>query len=660
MTGNMLVFHDTSTELNELIEHVRKNQPNLCAQDVDMVRAAQAAEGEVWSPQLPPYRAWASRGEAGVGDQGRQGADGDLLVVGALGMGLSDEEREKLLAHAAERGGVEERIGKDGAAPFPSAGPTAPARERMGDDLRGALRVRQDADGYALVGFDLRRLAAAAGSDDGLVVSLPAFVDGVPVVRVTAEAFTRRLVQGVGVRLLAMPDTVQIVGANAFLALSVQHIHVGAGVRVLGEQPCDLAGVSPRLKRREYSVDVRNGRFCARDGNLFADGGSTLLFLASPYDERIELPAGVERIGASAFAAGCESPSVVSCPPTLARVDAKGWDDAVWLCPSEALAHRPLAARGVRLAGPRAVELDGCWYDFDDAGAVLVAGPPAPTSVSKRFAAAAAVRAATLRGQSAVEQAPSPGQVAHVAAHSAAPEDALVLPRSVEGRPLVRVGVRALPYAPASLVVADTVRVVERDNACRNAKRLVLPEGLEAIGAHCFCSRILEGPVSIPASVRSIGEGSFEYAVCRLERTGTIVHVSADQLLTCFLTDAEDGVPFDYGRYDELLRSGKNLPDKLGAVLHRLTVPYRLEDATRTALVAYLRDHEHEAQQRVAQEGDRAMVEALVRDGFVDERTFDRQIELLRACNRTDCVLYLMEQHRAQSKPTSVKDRFAL
>ena len=351
---------------------------------------------------------------------------------------------------------------------------------------------------------------------------------------------------------------------------------------------------------------------------------------------------------------------MVSCPPTLARVDAKGWDDAVWLCPSEALAHRPLAARGVRLAGPRAVELDGCWYDFDDAGAVLVAGPPAPTSVSKRFAAAAAVRAATLRGQSAVEQAPSPGQVAHVAAHSAAPEDALVLPRSVQGRPLVRVGVRALPYAPASLVVADTVRVVERDNACRNAKRLVLPEGLEAIGPHCFCSRILEGPVSIPASVRSIGEGSFEYAVCRLERTGTIVHVSADQLLTCFLTDAEDGVPFDYGRYDELLRSGKNLPDKLGAVLHRLTVPYRLEDATRTALVAYLRDHEHEAQQRVAQEGDRAMVEALVRDGFVDERTFDRQIELLRACNRTDCVLYLMEQHRAQSKPTSAKERFAL
>ena len=640
MPTDDLVFYDIETPIDELIVQVHENELALAPSEVDVVDAARAIDGEVWSPQLPPYRAWAAQG-------GEKGADGDLLVVGSWGRGLSDEEREALLAQATER----ERRG--------DAARAQDARLEA-VDLRGALRVRRDEDGYAIVAVDLRRFASAVGRSECLVVNLPAYLGGVPVVRIAAEAFARRFVQGVGVRLLAIPDTVERIGANAFLALSVQHIHVGAGVRILGEQPCDLAGVSPRLKRREYSVDVRNERFSSRDGNLFADGGATLLFLASPYDERIELPKGVECIGAAAFAAGCEPPSVVSCPATLARVDAKGWDDAVWLCPPEAPAHRPLAARGVRLAGLQAVELDGCWYDFDGAGAVLVAGPPAPTSVSKRFAAAAAVRAATLRGQSAVEQAPSPGQVAHSAAHSVAPEDVLVLPRAVEGRPLVRVGVRALPYAPASLVVADTVRVVERDNACRNAKRLALPEGLEVIGAHCFCSRILEGPVSVPASVRSIGEGSFEYAVCRLEHTGTIVHVSADQLLTCFLTDAADGVPFDYGRYDEQLRSGKNLPDKLGAVLHRLTVPYRLEDATRTALVAYLRDHEREAQERVAQEGDRAMVEALVRDGFVDERTFDRQIELLRACNRTDCVLYLMEQHRAQTKPASVKDRFAL
>lgn len=640
MSMDELVFYDLETPVEELIVHVHKNRRIVAASEVDMVDAARAAEGEVWSPQLPSYDEWKAQGRTG-------GTDGDLLVVGSLGMGLSDDEREELLSQAIERKRPSVDVREGG------------ARSQTAD-LRGAIGVRCDEDGYAVVAVDLRRFAAAIGHAEGLVVVLPALIDGVPVVRIAAEAFARRYVQGVGVRLLVIPDTVERIGANAFLALSVQRIHLGAGVRILGEQPCDLAGVSPRLRRREYSVEAGNGRFCARDGNLFADGGTSLLFLASPYDERVDLPAGIERIGSAAFAAGCEPPSVVSCPATLARVDAKGWDDAVWLCPPEALAHRPLAARGVRLAGPRAVELDGCWYDFDEAGAVLVAGPPAPTSVSIRFATAAAVRAATLRGQSAVTQAPSPGQEAHVAAHAAAPEDVLVLPRSVDGRPLVRVGVRALPYAPASLVVADTVRVVERDNACRGTKRLALPEGLEAIGAHCFCSRILEGPVSIPASVRSIGEGSFEYAVCRLEHTGTVVHVSADQLLTCFLVDAPAGVPFDYGRYDELLRSGKNLPDKLGAMLHRLTVPYRLDDATRAALVGYLRDREREAQQRVAQEGERAMVEALVRDGFIDERTFDRQIELLRACNRTDCVLYLMERHREQAKPTSAKERFSL
>lgn len=640
MSTDDLVFFDESTPIEDLIVHVHKNEPAIGTGEIDVLDAARAVDGEVWSPQLPAFRAWEAHGRV-------EGTDGDLLVVGSLGMGLTDEEREELLAQATEQ----ERRG---------AGTEADAERSEAIDLRGALGVRRDEDGYAVVAVDLRRYAKAVGKSEGLVVALPSRLGGVPVVRVAAEAFARRFVQGVGVRLLVIPDTVERIGANAFSALSVRHIHVGAGVRVLGEQPCDLAGVSPRLRRREYSVDARNERFSARDGNLFSDGGASLLFLASPYAERIELPEGVERIGASAFAAGCEPPSVVSCPATLARVDAKGWDDAVWLCPPEALAHRPLAARGVRLAGPAAVEREGCWYDFDEAGAVLVAGPPAPTSVSKRFAAAAAVRAATLRGQSAVAQAPSPGREAHAAAHATAPEDVLVLPRAVEGRPLVRVGVRALPYAPASLVVADTVRVIERDNACRNAKRIALPKGLEVIGAHCFCSRILDGPVSVPASVRSIGEGSFEYAVCRLEHAGTIVHVSADQLLTCFLTEPADDVPFDYGRYDELMRSGKNLPDKLGAVLHRLTVPYRLEDATRTALVAYLRDHEREAQERVAQEGERAMVEALVRDGFIDERTFDRQIELLRACNRTDCVLYLMEQHRAAAKPTTSKERFAL
>ena len=41
---------------------------------------------------------------------------------------------------------------------------------------------------------------------------------------------------------------------------------------------------------------------------------------------------------------------------------------------------------------------------------------------------------------------------------SASASDVLALPRQVEGRPLVRIGVRALPFAPASVVVPETVR----------------------------------------------------------------------------------------------------------------------------------------------------------------------------------------------------------
>lgn len=371
---------------------------------------------------------------------------------------------------------------------------------------------------------------------------------------------------------------------------------------------------------------------------------------------------------------------MVDCSAALARVDSRSWDDAVWRCPVEAPAYRALRKRGVRLAGPAAVELEGCWYDFDAEGAVLVAGPPKPISVSRRFAEQAAVRAVAVRGKDEVADdadvcALSPAAAAAEAATefaasgeagstvgyvSASASDVLALPRQVEGRPLVRIGVRALPFAPASVVVPDTVRIIERDNACRGTKRLILPEGLVSIGAHCFWSRKLEGPVLIPASVRSVGEGSFEYAVCRLSHVGAIVHVSADQLLTCFLTDASDGVPFDFGRYDELLRSGKNLPDRLGALLHRLAVPYRLADDMRSVLVSHLRGYGREAQERIAREGDRNMVEALVKAGFIDDASFDRQIELLRACNRTDCVAYLMEHHRAQAKPTSAKERFAL
>ena len=443
MMENTLVYHGAHAPIEELLDHAIKNPVRLDARDVEVVEAARAVEGEVWSPQLPAYRAWAAEGEAGD-VAGGAGREGDLYSAGALWMGEFDE----LLAQAAERDAADAQ---------------ETPRARMEEGLRGAVGVRQVPGGYALTAFDLRRFAAAVGQSDDLAVLLPAYVDGIPVVRVAVEAFARRFVQGVGALLLVVPDTVEHIAANAFAAMSAQRIHIGRGVSQLGEQRCDLAGVSPRLARREYSVDAGNARYLAREGNLFSDGGRELVFLASPYGERVSLPDGVERVASSAFADGCEPPAVVDCSAALARVDSRSWDDAVWRCPVEAPAYRALRKRGVRLAGPAAVELEGCWYDFDAEGAVLVAGPPKPISVSRRFAEQAAVRAVAVRGKDEVADdadvcALSPAAAAAEAATefaasgeagstvgyvSASASDVLALPRQVEGRPLVRIGVRA-------------------------------------------------------------------------------------------------------------------------------------------------------------------------------------------------------------------------
>ncbi|MEE0594167.1 MAG: hypothetical protein UCO86_10905, partial [Eggerthella lenta] len=263
MMENTLVYHGAHAPIEELLDHAIKNPVRLDARDVEVVEAARAVEGEVWSPQLPAYRAWAAEGEAGD-VAGGAGREGDLYSAGALWMGEFDE----LLAQAAERDAADAQ---------------ETPRARMEEGLRGAVGVRQVPGGYALTAFDLRRFAAAVGQSDDLAVLLPAYVDGIPVVRVAVEAFARRFVQGVGVLLLVVPDTVEHIAANAFAAMSAQRIHIGRGVSQLGEQRCDLAGVSPRLARREYSVDAGNARYLAREGNLFSDGGRELVFLASPY-----------------------------------------------------------------------------------------------------------------------------------------------------------------------------------------------------------------------------------------------------------------------------------------------------------------------------------------------------------------------------------------
>ena len=171
----------------------------------------------------------------------------------------------------------------------------------------------------------------------------------------------------------------------------------------------------------------------------------------------------------------------------------------------------------------------------------------------------------------------------------------------------------------------------------------------------------------------SIGEGCFEYGIVRLEHTGTIVHISANQLLNCFVERTDDEmaalegagpaerVPFDFERYDRMLCEGRSLPDRLGALVHRIASPAGLAEKKRGNLVAQLRAEADAAMEYVAREGDSETVARLVDVGFIDDATFDRQIELLRRANRTDCVMLLMERrHGSAPQQASVKSRFSL
>ena len=53
MSTDDLVFYDVDTPVDDLIEQMHKNMPTLAVREVNVLDAARAVEGEVWSPQLP-------------------------------------------------------------------------------------------------------------------------------------------------------------------------------------------------------------------------------------------------------------------------------------------------------------------------------------------------------------------------------------------------------------------------------------------------------------------------------------------------------------------------------------------------------------------------------------------------------------------------------
>lgn len=559
--------------------------------------------------------------------------------------------------------------------------------------------------GLEVMSVNLIEAAQVIGASRDLVVIIPAYIEGIPVRRVTYRAFHQARVHGVGVACLVLPHTLEKLDTGALKYLSVQHIYVGKSMRDMGDLSVDFMAQSPNIAQRRFDVSPENPLFVAREGSLFARVERTahelrLEYAAVPYPQTFELGEDVTQIAAGFASQGCDLPERVVFGSALDRVMSRAWDHPVWSGSLKAPAVSVLRRRGVRFARENAVRVGECWYDIIDNEAHLIAGPGAPTSVSRTFAQVAAARVSHLgtglqvssNGQEVNAQvALNPREVAKAAAHKQADARGLVVPATVEGCPVVRVAPYAITHVPGALVLPDTITHIDHHNKALGATHLSLPRNLRWIGAHSFCSRTFEGVVHIPASVVGIGSGSFEYARCQFDATGTVVHTSADQLMSCFIGETDEeaaldaswdvdwsqrqterhvalkkdvgyqfAIPFDFDRYDELLRSGRTIPDREGALLLRLIGQPAPDDAMQAYLREALTQDMQSLATRVAVMGVVSQVKACIERGLITRDTQPLFLEALRRANRADCVLFLVQAFQEPTKKASARERFSL
>ena len=105
MNAGTLVFRDEVTPIRDLVAQAQENPLRLSLDEVTVEEPGHPIEGENWRPQLAPYKPWVHDAALDETDE-LEGTDGDLLIVGALGMGITDEERMALIGDAVHGEGA--------------------------------------------------------------------------------------------------------------------------------------------------------------------------------------------------------------------------------------------------------------------------------------------------------------------------------------------------------------------------------------------------------------------------------------------------------------------------------------------------------------------------------------------------------------------------
>lgn len=500
---------------------------------------------------------------------------------------------------------------------------------------QGALTLWREKEGCALLAADLHSLVRDVGlPDTGLVLHLPATIDGVPLVRIAGEAFRPWLSYGVGVRLLVLPEGMRETSDGALSPLCFEHAALPSTLERFGKRPVQWSKLTRYPESVRYLVHPDNPALFSEDGSLYSRDGETLIAQAYPYGECVKVRDGVRVIRPDAFLHTPHPPQRIVCPDSLkeARDDIDG--SLLWIRSPETAFARTLDEAGRRAVSPAFRIIDDDVFDFDDEGnAMLVMS-------------------------------------SHENAAVAPPDD-------IAGAPLTRIGRRALPLRAKSAAIPACVTDVGDGNVCEGAERIVVGEQVKNIGRGCFMHAAETCVTRIPRSVRAIGERSFSGGWVRFDALDTVVYIPAGvrglfeprayrigktgiELVGEGVVDAACfTAPFDMEAYDELLAGDRAFLTKTQALVERLAGKTAVGKDAAAAFARQLEKNAEATCALIAERRSRRAVERLADTGFYDdERRFLLQCEQLRKARAAEALGCLMRRREAASlaKPS---DRFA-
>lgn len=314
---------------------------------------------------------------------------------------------------------------------------------------------------------------------------LPAEINGLPVTRVDNYACEYSEMSS-----LAIPDSVGSIGAYAFSQdFYLTNIAIGAGVTNIGE------GAFDHCPAPGFSVDARNAWYCTVGGVLFDKNLRTLVKYPGGGASSYAVPAGVTRIGASAFAE-CGQITNLVLPMSLSSVG----DSAFWSCSGLGSLCIPGQVAGLGTGSfSYCSSLTGVYFDGNaptldgDLFDTNFSGPPATIF----YPAGTAGWSASLGGIPTEEWTPSPPDQFEYASNAGGititmyvgTSQNVSVPATVNGLPVTSIGANAFRGS--------------------RVRTLAIPGTVISVGdgAFAFCSNLLS--VSFLGSAPALGPTVF-------------------------------------------------------------------------------------------------------------------------------------------------------